>query len=192
KEAIDWLRTERTHRLDLRRRYFDAKWDATVRVIKQIKTATSVVRAFTKLVKENEDSGGWIHPALLNMISNSFGKSGEQLNQDAAGMAALLGFYYDEEVARLAETGGGTPTPLLQKFSEFLFRLEKIAEAQNVLNATVQPPSEIKDIAEKVIEFHQQELSANVGELAKLADAFDKLANRLVRRTREDFKDIRF
>src|SRR5207237_6494507 len=192
KEAIDWLRTERTHRLDLRRRYFDAKLDATVRVSEQIKTGTSVVRAFTKLVKENEDSGGWIHPALLNMISNSFGKSGEQLNQDAAGMTALLGFYYDEDVARLAETGGGAPTPLLQKFSEFMFRLEKITEAQNMLNAPVPPPDEVKDIAQKTIRFHEKELKANVGELAKLADAFDELANRLVRRTREDFKDIRF
>src|SRR6185369_14992161 len=143
KEAIDWLRAERAHRLDLRRRYFDAKLDATIRVIKQIKTATSVLRAFTKLVKENEDTGGWIHPVLLNIVSNSFGKSGDQLNQEAAGMIALLGFYYDEDVARLAETGGGAPTPLLQKFSEFMFRIEKIGEAQNVLNAPVEPPPDV-------------------------------------------------
>ncbi len=192
KEGIDWLRAERHHRLELRQRYFDAKLDATIRVIRQMKTATAALRSFTKLVKENEETGGWIHPHMPNIVSQSFGKSGERVNEDAAGMVALLGFYYDDEVAQLAESGGGAPTPLLQKMSEFMFHAQKSTEAQNVLNQTVPPPPEIKDIAEKLVAFHDQELKASVDDLAKLADALDATANRLVARMRQDYESIRF
>jgi hypothetical protein len=192
KEGIDWLRAERAHRLELRQRYFDAKLDATIRVIKQMKSATSTLRTFIKLVKENEETGGWIHPALLNNVSQSFGKSSEQVNQEAAGMVALLGFYYDDELVRLAETGGGAPTPLLQKLSEFMFHIEKSMEAQNVLRAVPPPPQEIKEIAEKAVKFHDQELKSSITELAKLADSLDDLSNRVVKRMREDYKGIRF
>ncbi len=192
KEGIDWLRAERSHRLELRTRYFDAKLDATIRVIKQLKTATMTLRSFTTFVKENEETGGWLHPGLLNIVSQSWGKSSDAVNQEAAGMVALLGFYYDDEVARLAESGGGAPTPLLQKFSEFFFHVEKSTEAQNVLNQAVPPPPDVKEVAQKVLEFHDQQVKASIGDLAKLADALDELANRLVRRMREDYKGIRF
>lgn len=192
KEGIDWLRAERSHRLELRQRYFDAKLDATIRVIKQLKTATMTLRSFTTLVKENEETGGWLHPGLLNIVSQSWGKGAETINQEAAGMIALLGFYYDDEVARLAESGGGTPTPLLQKFSEFFYHIEKSTEAQNVLNQAVPPPPEMREVAEKVVAFHDQQMKASIGDLARLADAFDELANRLVRRMKEDYSGIRF
>ncbi|MEA2337905.1 MAG: hypothetical protein QOE82_1912, partial [Thermoanaerobaculia bacterium] len=192
KEGIDWLRAERSHRLELRTRYFDAKLDATIRVIKQLKTATIMLRSFTTLVKENEETGGWIHPGLLNIVSQSWGRGSESVNEEAAGMVALIGFYYDDEVARVAETGGGTPTPLLQKFSEFFFHVEKSIEAQNVLNQTVPPPPDLREVAEKARAFHDQQVTASIGDLAKLADALDELANRLVRRMRDDYKGIRF
>ena len=85
KEGIDWLRAERTHRLELRQRYFDAKLDATIRVIRQMKHATAALRSFTSLVKENEESGGWIHPSLLGVVTQSFGKNGEKVTTSSPG-----------------------------------------------------------------------------------------------------------
>src|SRR4051794_38441981 len=151
-----------------------------------------MLRSFTTLVKENEETGGWLHPGLLNIVSQSWGKGTEIVNQEAAGMVALIGFYYDDEVARVAESGGGTPTPLLQKFSEFFFHVEKSTEAQNVLNQSVPPPPDIKDAAERALAFHDQKVKASIGDLAKLADELDELANRLVRRMRVDYNGIRF
>ena len=190
KEGIDWLRAERNHRLELRQRYFDAKLDATIRVIRQMKNATTSLRSFTNLVKENEESGGWIHPGLLSIVTQSFGKNGEKVNEEAAGMSALLGFYYDDELANMA--GLNSPTPFLQKLSEFMFHIEKSTEAQNVLNATVPPPPEVREIAEKLVAFHDEQMKATVPEMEKFADALDELANEVVRRMRKDFKGIRF
>src|SRR6266508_958235 len=111
-------------------------------------TSTSTLRSFTTIVKENEESGGWIHPMLLNVVTQSFGKSGEKVNEEAAGMSALLGFYYDEELARLANLK--SPTPFLHKLSEFMFHLEKASEIQGMLNAATDAPVEIRESAEKI------------------------------------------
>jgi hypothetical protein len=190
KEGIDWLRAERNHRLDLRQRFFDAKLDATIRVIRQMKNATTALRGFTSLVKENEESGGWIHPTLLNIVTQSFGKNGEKINEEAAGVSALLGFYYDDELARMA--GLNSPTPLLQKLSEFMYHIEKSTEAQNVLDAPIPPSPDVRETAERLVQFHDEQMKATVPEMAKFADALDELANEVVRRMRRDFKDIRF
>lgn len=192
KEGIDWLRAERAHRLELQRRYFDAKLDATIRVIRQIKTATANLRSFAKLVKENEETSGWIHPVILNSVSQSFGKGGERINEEAAGMVALLGFYYDDDLQRLAESGGEPQTPLLQKFSEFMYHIEQSTEAQQVLNAQPAPPAEVLEIARKKVDFHDQAMKASIEGVASLADALDKLANSVVARMRDDYKHVRF
>jgi len=155
-----------------------------------MKNATTSLRSFTTLVKENEESCGWIHPVLLGIVTQSFGKNGEKINEQAAGMSALLGFYYDDELANMA--GLNSPTPFLQKLSEFMFHIEKSTEAQNVLNATVPPCTEVREIAEKLVAFHDEQMKATVPEMAKFADALDELANEVVRRMRKDFKGIRF
>ncbi len=190
KEGIDFLRSERTHRLQLQSKYFDAKLDATIKVIKQLKTSTSTLRSFTTLVKENEESGGWIHPALFQAVTNSFGKSGEKVNEDAAGVAALLGFYYDEELARLA--GLKSPTPFLHKLSEFIWNLERASEVQQMLSAAPDAPAELKESAEKTMHGYEERVKALAPELAKFADSLDELANQVVARMKKDFKTISF
>jgi hypothetical protein len=144
------------------------------------------------LVKENEETGGWIHPVILNSVSQSFGKGGERINEEAAGMMALLGFYYDDDLLRLAESGGEPQTPLLQKFSEFMYHIEQSTEAQQVLNAQPAAPAEILEIARKKVDFHDQAMKASIEGVAHLADALDRLANSVVARMREDYKDVRF
>jgi hypothetical protein len=190
KEGIDWLRAERSHRLELQGRYFDAKLDATIKVIRQLKTSTSTIRGFTTIVKENEETGGWIHPALLSSLSQSFGKSGEKVNEDAAGMFALLGFYYDEELAQLANLK--SPTPFLHKLSEFMFNLEKATELQNMLDAAVDAPVEIKESVEKTVQAHEDRVKVLAPELAQFADSLDELANQVIARMRKDFKKVSF
>ncbi len=190
KEGIDFLRAERSHRLLLQSKYFDSKLDATIKVIKQLKTSTSTLRSFTTIVKENEETGGWIHPMLLNVVTQNFGKSGEKVNEEAAGMAALLGFYYDEELARLANLK--SPTPFLHKLSEFMFHLEKASEIQGMLNAAPDAPAEVRESAEKQVQVHEDRVKALAPELAQFADSLDDLANQVIARMQKDFKTIRF
>lgn len=192
KELFGWLRAERDHRLQLRGKFFDAKLEASILIIRQLKTAAMTLRAFTTLVKENEETGGYLHPTILNSLSQSWGKSIEGVNQEAAGTIALLGFYYDEEVVRLADSSEGLPTPLFQKLSEFLYHVENSTQAQNVLNQPVPPSPDLAKAAEERVAFHDQQMRAAITDLSKLADALNDLANRLVTRMKEDYKGVRF
>ena len=190
KELIDYLRAEKSHRNELQRKYFDAKLDATIRIIRQMKTGTSNLKAFVKLVKENEETNGWIQPTLIGAVGQSWSESVQRVNEEAAGVSALLGFYYDDELAKLVESGSGAPTPLLQKLSEFMGRLEAITNARNVLAS--EAPAEMKDTAEKIIALNEQELRANINEMDKLAQTLDDLSDQVVKKMRESYHGIRF
>jgi hypothetical protein len=101
KELFDLWRSTRIHRHELQRRYFDAKLDATVRAIQQIKTASTTLRAILGVMRQNEDDNGWIDPALFTNVFEPMFETMRRVNEQAAGVIALVGFYYDSDLAGL-------------------------------------------------------------------------------------------
>lgn len=190
KEVLDALREKRAHRAELQKRYFDTKLDATLRAVRQIKTASSTLRTFVTIVRENEDTNGWIEPNLLNSVTRSMTAPLQRINDETAGVISLLGFYYDDDMVQLVESA--TPTPLLQKISEFIFRIGEILRARAVLDSTPPPPAQVQTAAQTIITTNEQELKGNIADLEKLAGALDQLANKVVGRMRENYKDVKF
>jgi hypothetical protein len=192
KEGIDWLRAERSHRLDLRRRYFDAKLDATTRVIRLIKTASGNLRHIMTIIKETAETNVILNTTITDQIARSHSESLKRVTEEATGMLAVMGFYYDDELQLLTQTANTGPTPLVQKMSEFIQHVALHAEARQVLDRQPPPPDDIIEIAHHRLAEYDAKVGQDIIDLARIADDLDETANTIVRRMRKDFDPIRF
>jgi hypothetical protein len=191
KEGIDFLRAEKAHRNEMQRRYFDAKLEASLRAIQQLKSNTSALKAVFNMVHNNEKTGGWIDPGLLNVTLQSVSTTLQRVNDQTAGVIALLGFYYDDDLVRLVESGATPSVPLLQKMSEFGARVAHLVQVRHVLEVTPDVPEDLRAAVEKQAADNEQEIQLVIGDLSKISDALDELSNEVVRRMRDSYLAIR-
>jgi DNA-binding transcriptional MerR regulator len=191
KEGIDYLRSEKAHRNEMQRRYFDAKLDATLRAIQQMKSNTSALKAVLNVLRQNEEMGGWIHPELLNTSFQGMTQTLQRINEQAAGVIALLGFYYDDSMVRLAEGGSSPPVPLLQKMSELIARIGNVVQVRLLLASTPDAPADIRSAVEKQADEQDAEIRIVIGELSKIANSLDELSDEVIRRMRAAYEGIR-
>lgn len=175
----------------MQRRYFDLKLDATLRAIQQLKSNTSMLRSALNLMRHNEETGGWIHPGILNTALQDMSDTLRRINEQTAGVIALLGFYYDDDLVRLVESSSGPSVPLLQKMSEFLARVTRIAEMRQLLEATPAAPAELRATVEQQARDQDREIQLVIRDLAQIGDALDELANETIRRMRDAYGKIR-
>lgn len=190
KEAIDWLRAERAHRLDLHRRYFDAKLDATLRIIKMVKTITSTLRQTISMARDL--AHGPVEESYLNQIAESHQQSVQRVRDEATGMLAVVGFYYDDELQRLVLTTNVSPTALLQKITAFVRNVQACVEARQTIDQEPPAPDDILQIAYHRLAEYDAKVQRDIADLVTMADSFDATADAIVTRMRRDFDKIRF
>lgn len=192
KELLEWWRSERGHRLELRQRYFDAKLDATLRVIRLIKTVSANLRHMMGIINEATQAQVTIDTRITDQIAQSHSEAIKRVTDEAVGMLAVIGFYYDDELQHLAQTANTGPMPLLMKLGDFHQHVALHADAREALDRQPPPPDEILEIARHRLAEFDAKVIQDITDLARIADELDETANTIVRRMRRDFKGIRF
>jgi hypothetical protein len=65
KAILDVVLAERSHTLELRRRFFDRKLEASLTAIREVKVATSLLRIQCALFRRSLQPVGSVHPKIL-------------------------------------------------------------------------------------------------------------------------------
>lgn len=179
---MEFLRAERGQRLELQRRYFDAKLEATIQIIRQAKTATAGLRRLLALVHSHEATDQRIRPEFFNSLGESEAASMQQVQKEAVGAASLLGFYYDDEVKSLLEDAEPTTLEVTQAFS----KLMQYADLRDQARAQ-EPKTDDVTLAEA---FYDAAVRDQATLLLHQVNAVDQNCDRLIHRLRAEYETL--
>jgi hypothetical protein len=182
KEGLDFLRSERAHRLELQRRYFDAKLNATIQIIRQTKTATASLRRLLSLIHSHEATPNYIRPEFFRSMGESETNALQQIQHETVGTASLLGFYFDHDVRALIEDVEPTALQVTQEFSKLMHYGDEREKAR-----AVDPPTEESTFA---VAFYDAAVRDQVTILLDQVNTVDQNSDRLVRRLRAEYERL--
>jgi hypothetical protein len=188
KAILDVVLAERSHTLELRRRFFDTKLEASLAAIREVKVATSLLRIQCALFRRSLQPVGSVHPKILEAMSQSIQETADRFKHSSLGEAwATLGFFYGDRVFASDKGMRDQVMRLVERISQLSFIGDSMAESlSHARTASVPDPGMAATLLE-----HIGKVLLQINQLDEEARALDDLVDRLTPELSRSFGRLR-
>lgn len=183
KEVFDVIKINRSHSLELKKRYFDLKINTSLEAIKEWKVVTQKSMQFfevLRLATKRED----IPPSVVQEFYTNYQRSIERLNQETKNVTTVLQFFYDSSRLKQLDDIGATAKKLLISYAQAV----DVSEMATFIQGTDAFKSLSKEKQEEIIDKRFSEFSQKCDSVYDYFEKIDGFLDGLIESIKEDFR----
>ena len=132
REFIGVLKIGAEHEFELKRRFFDRRFEMTVEVIKEFKTSTAKMKQMFEILSRTLDPANPLHPSILQSAVKSHEESIKKINEESNNMFYTLRFFYDPELLSPILTDTVLENKYLASISKIMSNADSIRIIENL------------------------------------------------------------